>query len=790
MIIGPVMSIKRFLLERIVSRLRMKGALHFLYAMEKVGHSSEVAFPMEMLPSGVKMHLRGFMNFHSIQINLDWIWPYWIVRQFDPKSRSFIPRAMNLTHVNQTHRNWTAVGAIGGKREPIVDPRGLVTPWFDGWSLDFWLYRNGRLIAPSRLGHVKQSLREALPIVITTFTEEGLRVRFEAWGDLIHGEEVLIEKIRIQNILNERADVKAYWSIRPYNPEGLSLIRRLQYHDEGLWEVNHAMAQVLQQKPDRVTCSDQRVGDVSIVLPDIELCRSLECEAGMATALSEYSFSLNPGEIKEYSTICTTKPVKYSQELIQVLQKVDTKKNKNENILKWKNILSRGMCISIPDSKIEECFKANKCFLHLFDDGDEITPGPLTYHRFWFRDAAFMIHALDKLGYGDAARQKLATYPGRQRVDGFFMSQNGEWDGNGEAIWTIWEHYRLYGDQELIRDVYPSLRRGIFWIKRKRRKTHKKTGPEQGLLPAGFSAEHLGPNDYFYWDDFWSLAGIRDGMEASRVLGEDKDHEVFKKIYMDFWQDLQRSLKMVENRIGKKTLPASPYRRMDAGAIGSISALYPLRLLKPDDEWIVNTVDYLRQHSFFEDGFFQNMIHSGVNPYLTAQIAQCYIYRRSREAWPLIDYLLKIATTTFTWPEAVHPLTGGGCMGDGHHGWAAAEMLLLIRNLLLFEEDDRIVLTPILPREWTWKGAVIQVEQAPTYFGPMDFRIEFHGGDVSLEIQERFRKAPACFEWNFPFEIQRAEGDAGPVEIRGNVLFLSSKTHKVQVKTAGVGKKP
>ena len=122
-------------------------------------------------------------------------------------------------------------------------------------------------------------------------------------------------------------------------------------------------------------------------------------------------------------------------------------------------------------------------------------------------------------------------------------------------------------------------------------------------------------------------------------------------------------------------------------------------------------------------------------------------------------------------------------MGDGHHGWAAAELLLLVRNLLFFEEDDRIVLTPILPQEWTWKGAVIQVERAPTYFGPMDFRIEFHGGDVSLEIRERFWTAPSCFEWNFPFEIRSAEGDAGPVEIQKNVLFLPAKTRKVQVRS-------
>jgi hypothetical protein len=778
------MAINRFLLNWIVSRLRIKGALRFLYAVEKVGHPSEVAFPIELLPSGVKMHLRGFMTFHSVQINLDWVWPYWIVKQFDPKSRSFIPRAMNLTHVNQTHRNWTAVGVIGGKVEPVVDPRGLLTPWFDGWSLDFWLHLNGRLIAPSQLRDVKQSLEEGLPVVITTFTEEGLRVKMEIWGDEIGGHEVVIKRVSVQNTLSEKTGGRAYFSIRPYNPEGMSLIRHFKYHDSGTWEINHSLAVVFEQRPDRVTCSDHRIGDVSILLPEMEECRSLKCEAGMATALSEYVFSINPGEIETYTAICTVTKAKYSKEAANAFILSDKSSSKSSVIQKWTDLLSGGMSVILPDPKIEECFKANTSFLHLFDDGDVITPGPLTYHRFWFRDAAFLINALDKLGYKNAARQKLLTYPGRQRKDGFFISQNGEWDANGEAIWTLMEHYRLTQDSEFVRQVYPSIRKAILWIERKRRKTKKREGPEKGLLPAGFSAEHLGPSDYFYWDDFWSLAGIRDGVEASNILGKTKDTVLFQRIYDDFWKDVQRSLVFVSKRLGKKILPASPYRRMDAGAIGSISALYPLRLFNAEDEWIVNTVEYLRKSSFFEDGFFQNMIHSGVNPYLTAHVAQCYLYRRSREAWPLIYYLLKIATPTFTWPEAVHPLTGGGCMGDGHHGWAAAEFLLLVRNLLFFEEGDRIVLTPILPREWTWEGAVIQVDRAPTYFGPMDFRMEFQNGEIELQIHNRFWRSPSGFEWNLPFQVVSAKGDAGPIVLRGNALFLPAGTERVSVQTS------
>ena len=44
------------------------------------------------------------------------------------------------------------------------------------------------------------------------------------------------------------------------------------------------------------------------------------------------------------------------------------------------------------------------------------------------------------------------------------------------------------------------------------------------------------------------------------------------------------SLNKVADRIGSDAMPASPYRRLDAGAIGSIAAGYPLQIYSADDQ--------------------------------------------------------------------------------------------------------------------------------------------------------------------------------------------------------------
>src|SRR5256885_2260032 len=129
---------------------------------------SEVGEPIELLRAGVRFHARGLINTRAIQFNLDWVWPYWVEQQFNPNCDSFIPRAFSFSHINLTHRNWTAVGLPGVPHYPIVDPRGLVTPLFDGWSLDFWIVGNGASLLPSKCMEAKQSIEIGNNISVRT----------------------------------------------------------------------------------------------------------------------------------------------------------------------------------------------------------------------------------------------------------------------------------------------------------------------------------------------------------------------------------------------------------------------------------------------------------------------------------------------------------------------------------------------------------------------------------------------------------------------------------------------
>lgn len=122
--------------------------------------------------------------------------------------------------------------------------------------------------------------------------------------------------------------------------------------------------------------------------------------------------------------------------------------------------------------------------------------------------------------------------------------------------------------------------------------------------------------------------------------------------------------------------------------MGSLVADYPLQILPPGNRAVARTVDFLMTRCFHEGGFFQDMIHSGVNAYLTLSIAQTLLRNDDPRYANLLETVADLASPTGQWPEAIHPRTRGGCMGDGQHGWAAAEWVQLVRNLFVREEGE------------------------------------------------------------------------------------------------------
>jgi hypothetical protein len=716
----------RFLLSRLARSRGFIDPAALLARLHRFAQPSEVAEPIELLRAGVAFHARGLINTRTIQHNLDWVWPFWIERQFDPLDVSFIPRSFSITHVNLTHRNWTAVGLPDYDGLPLVDPRGLLTPLFDGWSLDAWVIPDqGAPLLPSRAERASQRLNLLDGITVETETRhEGCVLR--SFIDLTWEEKQPVCRMRLCG-----SDTAGWLvvAIRPVNPEGVSFIHTIRREEaQAALTINHLATVRFDRMPDRVCMSNYRKGDVLQRLgPDAE-ASSVCCDVGLATAAVLYRLGQD-GTAEVSASLGLPLP----------------KAAEQAALTSWQDSL-RGVCrLDVPDGRIRFLFDAAAHNLVLHSPG-EVYPGPYTYKRFWFRDAAFILNALLALGLVSRVRRCLNSFPDRQTAHGYFRSQEGEWDSNGEAIWVM-DRYRRCSGEALPNALLKSALRGARWIVRKR-VSKQLLVPHAGLMPAGFSAEHLGPNDFYYWDDFWSAAGLRSAASLARESGESRLAATFENEADDLLACIDRSITRLSR--DRRGVPASPYRRMDSGAIGSLAVGYPLQLWDARDPRLLDTVEFLLHNCLVQGGFFQDMIHSGINPYLTLHMAQVLLRAGDPRHVELVQAVAGLASPTGQWPEAIHPHTRGGCMGDGQHIWAAAEWVLMMRHAFVREDEVGLVLGAGLFPEWLQPGNELRLGPTLTPFGPVTVEVRSTEEEVHVSWHAAWRGTPPTVEVTLP----------------------------------------
>jgi len=713
----------QFLARRAAKAYGFADPVEALQRVRRFSHPSETQEPIELLRAGFAFHARGLANTKAIQNNLDWVWPYWVERQFDPRDISFVPRAFSFSHINLTHRNWTAIGLPEGENYTVVDPCGLVTPFHDSWSIDFWLHTPEGTLFPSKTQNVSQELR----------LDEGhsVNTRVEGEGKKICSEVTMcIDEFGCQAPV---MDVEA-WSqsggylviaIRPYNPEGIRFVDRIEGDGSGrLWEVDGKAWVRIKGNLERGIVSDYLHGDFSAELPPqgekTDDSPMAKCSVGMATAAS--LLPLTPGETGRAKIVATREKETFADPEALIS---GTRRARNL----WSEVRGETARLSGVPEHPAMLYQSSARTVVLLSPHD-IYPGPYTYRRFWFRDACLIAHALLVIGQIERCRRAIERFPRRQTRAGYFRSQEGEWDSNGQVLWLFNRYEKISGErlsEACLKCVMPAIR----WIARKR-----VDGPHplvKGLLPAGFSAEHFGPNDYYYWDNYWAVGGLEGAVEMFERRGLRNHAEQAASLARELRESIESSIEGCRAYRSGEQAPASPFRRMDSGAIGSLVADYPLQLYPVGETKMLHTAERMLERHLVKGAFFQDMVHSGINIYLTLALAQTLL-RAGDPRWvSLLESCAKLASPTGQWPEAIHPRSQGGCMGDGQHAWASAEWIMLLRNMLLREEGEVLELGCGLQSQWLVQGNEIQFGPSPTPHGPCEvtFRIDSEGALIA-----------------------------------------------------------
>jgi len=399
----------KFFVKRAARHYGVMDPAVLMARMRRFAQPSEVAEPLELLRAGIVFHARGLVNSKAIQHNLDWVWPYWVERQFNPESRSFVPRAFSFSHINLTHRNWTAVGLPDLAVYPIVDPRGLVTPLYDGWSLDFWIVSEAKQLLPSQLENeaVTQRLRLEPNLKVTTASKiDGMQLDLATHMDSgANSIPEAVTKIRAHSDLDGWLVV----AVRPYNPEGIQFINKMSADASNkAIRVNGDASVRFDAAADGFRMAHYADGDIYLDLAEGKDRREVTCDVGMATGAA--LFRLEADKPRELEVSVGLEPD---------MQQLPAG---NVSAQSWSSAMKGTAQLQIPDERMQFLYDAAVKTILLLS-ADDLIPGPYTYRRFWFRDACLMLHPLLAINQVERAERVLGTFPGRQTAMGYFLAK-------------------------------------------------------------------------------------------------------------------------------------------------------------------------------------------------------------------------------------------------------------------------------------------------------------------------------------------------------------------------------
>ncbi len=402
------------------------------------------------------------------------------------------------------------------------------------------------------------------------------------------------------------------------------------------------------------------------------------------------------------------------------------------------------------------------------------------------RDSVYMTNFLQKSGHLDLARRfidYLLAHPFSGRVQ-------PEADNPGQILWILGEQWRFTRDEEWLQRVFPSVRKlaaliayyrttpGPHWVGDDTMDFGEALPVEKCKELKPGACDGHNPR----YTEAFDIAGLRAAVMLAQATANEDDASQWSKLADSLFEkyDQQYGAKLAEG-------------------YGNYAVLWPCRLYP---------IGHGEAHEQFKS---YGMRKTGEWRYFPLATAHQGLLAGNREAgcgtiashldekqmrgwyafdeggpsgvggWPHLR-------TTWSWnyPKPNWAPVSAMAMPDG---WVLAEVWLLLRDCVLFEDGDRLVLLGGVDPSWFTAREGIAVESLPTYFGPCAFTYAPTEKGAALRLSGP-AAPPGGFVLRLPKTLSAtATVDGKPLQwsAEGDVL-IPSGTKRVEIAFPQSGK--
>ena len=662
---------------------------------------------------------------------------------------------------------WTIVGVPGDTKEALINEDGMIETDKLSYSLEPFLFLDGRLITWNDVSITQTLEQNYLPIPSVRWaTNDSIVLTITAVASGPEQESILYVRYRLENAGAHAKRGKLFIALRPFqvNPpwQTFTIVggpsRVDSIHIDHVVRVNGRTLVPLTQ-PDAAGAAEFDQGHVTEFLRkgSVPPSKDVHDHFAYASGALEYGFNLDGGGRKD---VIIASP--FHDRHAPVAPAVDERgaaeefeRIKSETAAFWESKLS-DIAITLPPGAppIENTIKSNLAFIMINADGPALQPGSRSYERSWIRDGSLTAAALLEMGLTSEVRRYIDWYASYQYPDGAIpciVEPRGpeptpEHDSHGEFLYMIAQYFRFTHDRAWLQEKWESVAKTARYIHtlRDQRKTdlYVSGTPEQqacfGLVPESISHEGYCPKPmHSYWDDFFIMRGLKDAAFLAAAMGRREEAEEFAGERDDFQIDLSRSLL---RSIRNKNIDFIPgcAELGDFSGLSTTVAITPCEVeaILPQRE-LSNTFD--TSYRMFQDRKANRIPWDAYLPY-EARFIGAYVYLGERDrANDVLDYLMRDRRPLSWngWGEVVwKDYRAPKNVGDMPHAWAASDFIRSVRSMFVYERerDAALVLGAGIPRAWIDVSPGVSVRALPTYYGPLSYTMVAHSDSILVNL--------------------------------------------------------
>jgi hypothetical protein len=388
----------------------------------------------------------------------------------------------------------------------------------------------------------------------------------------------------------------------------------------------------------------------------------------------------------------------------------------------WDELLARGTVLELSDPETENAVRAALVVLLSCRErrGPQWVPigGPFHYRDVWLRDGARAIQALAVAGFTREARELAVGLIGLQWPQGAFLSQRGQLDGTGQALWAFEQAHARGGRTDSLGRFADAAERAWRWSEWMREMGRQADWPYATLMPYAEPRDNELTRAQLIGNDAWMLAGYHAAEMLTRGAGRAAIADTIAASRVRYLADFQDALA----RTGSKDVP--PSWQGVGRDWGNLTVAFPCRAIDPANP----RVAALAHRMWAASGGPGLLTYGGPDSlqyYYGVDLATWALVAGERaSADRVLDAMLHWRTASGGAGELFTRSTGDFGRNLPPHATSAAALVTLVHQALVFDDADTLMLALGAKTSW-WRST--RVRRAPTRWGDLDLAFRRDG---------------------------------------------------------------